>query len=368
MQRIYLDNNATTALDPRVCEAMLQEMRGPPSNPSSIHSFGRSARTMLSDARSQIASFFHASPSEIFFNSGGTEGLNALIQSARLKGEIITTRIEHAAIRKSIEHSKAAVQYVPVGSSGAPQAKDIAPLIGPNTACMIFSAANSETGAKIDLKTICQMARERGVPLFIDAVGFIGKEPLDLDPAIQAIVFSAHKFHGPKGIGGLFLRKGNKIGPQILGGGQENGFRSGTENLAGILGLAKALAITQNEQEKISHHLLKMRNFFESGLKASLDDLIIHGENRICNTSNIAFLGVSAETLLMQLDLIGIAASHGSACSSNSIEPSHVLTQMGIDRNVVKSSVRFSFSRMNSMEEVERAILLISQKVKALRA
>ncbi|MBX7065988.1 MAG: cysteine desulfurase [Parachlamydiales bacterium] len=365
-ERIYLDNNATTQLDPRVFKAMLLDLSGPPANPSSVHAFGQRAKGLLSKARAQTASFFGAKPEEILFTSGGTESINYFLRG--LSGHIITTSIEHSAIYKTLQASKLEVTELPVGLWGAPLPEQIEEALRPNTSAIILSASNGETGVKIDLESIAQIAYNRHMPLFIDAVSYIGKEPFVLYPGVTAVALSAHKFHGPKGIGALYLRSSLKLRPEITGGAQEMGRRAGTENLAGILGLGEALDILKESQAQITTQLLDLRIHFESELVREIPDIAVNGLGpRISNTTNIAFLGCDGETLLMQLDLAGIAVSHGSACSSGSLEPSRVLINMGIDRKTARSSIRFSLSRLNTREEIDIAVEKTAQIVKKLR-
>ncbi len=350
---------------------MLQDLSGPPANPSSVHWFGMQARHLLISARQKAASFFKAKPDEIIFNSGGTEGINFLLRGIGTKGHVITTTIEHSATYGTLQALESAglkVTYLPVALWGAPLPEQIANAIQPDTRAIVLSAANGETGVKIDLKEIAHLAELRNIPLFVDAVSYVGKEALPLYRGIAAIAISGHKFHAPKGVGALYLRSDIKLPSEITGGGQENMRRAGTENLAGILGLAEALEILKESQLDITNSLFDLRAHFEYGLRQAIPDLIIHGEGpRMCNTSNIAFLGIDGETLLMQLDLAGIAASHGSACSSGSLEPSRVLINMGIDRKTARSSIRFSLSRMNTREEIDLSVERISHIVKKLR-
>lgn len=371
MERIYLDNNSTTLLDPRVFKAMLADLKGPPANPSSVHWFGREAKNLLTAARHQSASFFQAQPEEIIFTSGGTESLNLMLRSLPPKGHLITTAIEHSASYKSIQALEAegmSVTYLPVGLWGAPLKEQIAGAIQHNTKAVALSASNGETGVKIDLAAIASLCETHRIPLLLDAVSYVGKEILTMMPGISGIAISGHKFHAPKGIGLLYLRSSFKLTPLLTGGNQEYQKRAGTENLAGILGLAEALQILRESQKEITQHILDLRLHFENGLRREMGDLIIHGDGpRLSNTSNIAFLGVDGETLLMHLDLAGIAVSHGSACSSGALEPSRVLTQMGIDKKTARSSLRFSIGRTNTREEIDRAIEICTSIVKKLR-
>jgi len=371
MKRVYLDNNSTTPLDPRVFRAMLTDFKGFPGNPSSTHWFGRQAKDRLVGARQYAASFFHANPDEITFTSCGTESINLMLRGLSPTGHMITTAIEHAAMYKTIQSMESqglAVTYLPVGLWGAPLPEQIEEAIRPDTRAIALSAANTETGVQIDIAAISSIAARRGVPLLLDCVAYIGKEVLSFSPSITAIAVSGHKFHAPKGTGLLLHRASTTLAPLMTGGNQEYRLRAGTENLAGILGIIEGLKILAESQVAITQQLYDLRLHFENNLQASLSDIIINGDgSRISNTSNIAFLGVSGETLLMRLDLAGIAASHGSACSSGSLTASHVLTQMGIDTKIINSSIRFSFARTNTREELDYALEIIVSLVNRLR-
>ena len=375
MARLYLDNNATTALDPRVFKAMLAEFSGPPANPSSIHYFGQQAKALLTLARRSIAAFFGAKPEELIFTSGGTESLNLLIRglfNGRPKGHLITTAIEHSAVYRTVQALEGAgldVTYLKVDSWGAPLPEQIEDAIRPNTTAIVLAAANGETGVKLDIEKVAAIAHLREIPLILDAVAYIGKEPLPLPPGVSAIAFSGHKFHAPKGIGGALVRSTLKLSPLLTGGGQEFQRRAGTENLAGILGLTEAIQILQEKQREITNHLQDLRDHLEISLLREIPDLIINGTGpRVSNTSNLAFQGIDGETLLMHLDMAGIAVSHGSACSSGALEPSRVLLQMGLDRSLARSSMRFSVSRMNTREEIEACIERIVEVVRKIRS
>lgn len=350
---------------------MLLDLSGPPANPSSVHWFGQKARNLLSIARQKTASFFKLKPEEIIFTSGGTESINLFLRGIGSKGHIITTSIEHSATYRTLQALESTglnVTYLPVSLWGAPLPDQISDAIRPDTRAITLSASNGETGVKIDLEAIAQLAETHHIPLFIDAVSYVGKEPLSLSRGIAAMSLSGHKFHAPKGIGLLYLRSDIKLPPEITGGSQENLRRAGTENLSGILAIAEALQILEEKQTEITATLSDLRGHLENGLIRAIPDLVIHGEGpRICNTSNIAFLGVDGETLLMQLDLAGVAVSHGSACSSGSLEPSRVLINMGIDRKTARSSIRFSLSRMNTREEIDQTLERTELIVKKLR-
>lgn len=370
MEHIYLDNNATTALDPRVFKAMLVDFQGLPANPSSIHWFGRQARNLLHKARQTTASFFQIKPEEVIFTSGGTESINTFLRGLGTKGHVITSTIEHSCVYKTLqilENQGLKVTYLPVGPWGAPLPEHVLSAIRPDTRAIALSAANSETGVKIDIEAIAEIAQTHQVPFLVDAVSFIGKEPFTMHPGITAVALSSHKFHGPKGIGALILRASQKLIPLSTGGPQEYQHRAGTENLAGILGLAEALEIISREQSQITRHLSDLRLHLEHGLKRELPEILINGEGpRISNTSSIAFPGIDGETLLIQLDMAGIAVSHGSACASGAMEPSRVLIQMGITQKISASSLRFSIGRMNTREEIEAVIQKTSLIVRKL--
>jgi cysteine desulfurase len=351
---------------------MLADLSGPPANPSSVHSFGRAAKQILNQARSQTAAFFGAKPEEILFTSGGTESLNMLLRGFCTKGHVITTPIEHSCIFRTIQALEAAgleVTYLEPGLWGAPLPEQVLNAIRPNTRAIILSASNAETGVKLDLEAIATLAEKRSIPLFIDAVAYIGKEPFTPHRGIAALAISGHKFHAPKGIGALYLRSDIKLIPTTTGGNQESNRRAGTENLSGILGLTEALQVLNEKQSEIIDGIRTLRLHFENGLLAALSDIAINGEGpRVSNTSNISFLGVDGETLLMQLDLAGIAVSHGSACGAGALEPSRILTRMGVDRKTARSSIRFSLSRMNTREEIDIALDKITSIVKALKS
>ena len=372
--RIYLDNNATTALDPRAFRAMAAEFGGPPANPSSVHYFGQQARTLLAEARKTVASFFGAKPEETLFTSGGTESVNLLLRgffSSRPRGHLITTAIEHSSLYKTVKTLEGAgllVTFVPVDALGAPLPEAIEAAIRPDTLAIALSAANGETGVKLDLEKIAALAEKRSIPLILDAVALVGKEPLLLPSGVSAIALSGHKFHAPKGIGAAIIRPSFKISPLFTGGGQENSRRAGTENLAGILGLAEAIRILGESQREITEKLQDLRNHFEMGLFRTLSGIEINGSGpRIPNTSNLFIDGVDGETLLIHLDMAGIAASHGSACSSGALEPSRVLLNMGQGKKRARSSLRFSFSKFNTREETDACLERMVEIISMLR-
>ena len=350
---------------------MLEDLSGPPANPSSVHFFGQRARNLLTRSREITSSFFDVKPEEVIFTSGGTEAVGLMIGSLGEKGHLITTALEHSCVYKSVQSLEAQgwnVDYLPCGLWGAPLPEMIEKAIRPSTKALILSAANGETGVKIDVDAIASIAEKHKIPFLLDCVALIGKEPFKMPRGVTALSIGAHKFHGPKGVGALITRSHFKIMPQLVGGAQEFKKRAGTENLSGILGLSEALSILKENQTEITQKLQDLKAHLEVELLRHIPDLFINGEGpRISNTLNAAFLGVEGESLLMHLDLAGIAVSHGSACSSGALEPSRVLTQMGIDRKTARSSIRISLSRFNTREEIELFIEKTEQIVKKIR-
>lgn len=352
---IYLDNNATTELDPKVRDVMLQEMQEPASNPSSIHLLGQKAKKRLENARKSIASLLKTDPSEIIFTSGGTESMNLILRSLLDQGHVITSNIEHACVYEtlqSLETPSLEVDYLSPGHWGAITLDQIQSAMKPHTRYIVLSAVNSETGVQTNIEEIAQFAEKNDLLLILDVVQLIGKEEFFLYPGISAFGFSAHKFHGPKGTGLAWIRKTCKKKAYLTGGKQEKQIRAGTENLAGILGFAKAFEMAYHSFDAIQKKLKKLQETFESTLKNELQ-VEVNGEGpRLFTTSNLYFPQMDAETLLIKLDLKGIYASFGSACSSGALEPSRVLTNMGYKKSRVLSSIRFSFSKFNTTDEI----------------
>lgn len=353
---IYLDNNATTPILPEVVEAMMRDLDGIPRNPSSVTTYGREARQKIILARRKIADYFGVQSEEVYFTSGGTESNHTMIHGfyKRKSGHIVTTHLEHASVLEPIRHLGAKVTYVEVGEFGAPTPQQIEKALQPHTSFIVLSGANNETGVMIDLHGIAELAAYHEIPLLIDGVALLGKANFTLPPGVAAISFSGHKIHGPKGIGLLIVRKKYKIPPLFRGGHQEHDMRAGTENLPGILGITKAIElITPDVPNKIA----ALRNAFEKNLSAC-----INGTGpRVSNTSNLYFPGIDAENLLIQLDQQGIITSLGSACSAGTLEPSHVLLSMGYPKARALSSLRFSFSRLNTINEVEKVVAKLNQ-------
>lgn len=368
---IYLDNNATTELDPQVAP-LLQEKR--PLNPSSTHFLGRKAQQLLQQARKDIAHYLQVFPEEIFFTSGGTESLNLLLQGFSPNsppGKIVTTKIEHAAVLKALlemEKKGYQISYVPIDPQGCVATEEVEKQLSSQVQLLVFSAVNTETGVKNPIKELSFLAQKRSLPLVVDGVGLLGKEPFQIYPGISAMAFSAHKFHGPKGIGFFYANSSYPFHSLLKGGEQEYHKRAGTENLNGILAMAKAIELLKDLPTTYLR-VQKLRDLFEEKIFTSLPYVYRNGEGpRIANTSNLSFLGVEGETLLIQLDQHQILASHGSACSSHALEPSRVLLEMGLGLERARSALRFSLSRLTTQEEIEKAAQVVCELVIAFRS
>lgn len=365
MRRIYLDNNATTGVDPRVLDAMMDDLSGIPANPSSVHHFGQEARKQITRARQAISGALHVKPHELIFTSGGTESLNMILRgfSGFSGGHILTSNVEHSAVfntLQALEKKGAKVTYLPAGLWGAVRLEQIEEAIRKETKLIVLSAVNNETGVKIDLEKIANLAKQASIPFVVDGVSLLGKEPFKIHDGISAMAFSGHKLHAPKGIGLAYIRSHFKLDPLFTGGDQEFAKRAGTENLSGILGLAKAVELLKNELPEATQRMQKLRDRLIEGLMEKLGNIVVHGQGpRIANTANISFPGAEGESLLMKLDLEGIAVSHGSACSSGALEPSRILRNMGIPADIARSSLRFSLSRFTTQEEIDTCIEII---------
>jgi cysteine desulfurase len=366
-KRIYLDNNATTGVDPRVLEAMLTELSSLPGNPSSIHYYGQEARQRLQYSREIIAAFFQVNPREVIFTSGGTEAMNLMLRgffSKEISGHAITSNIEHSCVDntlKSLQKNGLDISFLPAGLLGAVSPEQIQNAIRPNTRFIVLSAVNNETGVKLDIDDIAQTALKAGIPLIVDGIAWLGKELFTLHPGISAICFSGHKFHAPKGIGFAIVRPPMKIHPFITGGQQEYSLRAGTENLPGIIGLAKAVELLNIELPEATSRMAMLRDRLEAGILQRIDSVVVNGiGKRICNTSNLSFPDDYGEDLLIALDMAGIAVSHGSACSAGALEPSRVLTNMGVAPQIARSAIRFSLSRDTTLDEIDTAIEIIA--------
>lgn len=373
-EKIYIDCNATTGIDPRVLEAMLPELSSIPSNPSSFHFFGQEAKRRLQNSRELIADFFKVKPHEVLFTSGGTEAMNLLLHGffpKEVSGHVITSNVEHSCVYQTLNRLQKKgldVSYLPVGLLGSLSPEQIKKNIRPDTRFISLIAVNNETGIKHDLDAIGQIAIETGIPLIIDGVSWLGKELFTLHPGISGIGFSGHKFHAPKGVGFAIVRSSLKLSSLMTGGEQEYSLRPGTENLPGIIGLAKAIELLKIELPEATHRMAKLRDLLEAGLMEKASPVIVNGMGkRICNTCNLSFPDVHGEDLLIALDMAGIAVSHGSACSSGALETSRILTNMGLPQQIARSAIRFSLSRNTTFEEIHQTIDIVSTVVKNLR-
>jgi cysteine desulfurase len=378
MKTIYLDNNATTAIAPEVREAMLPYLSEFYGNPSSMHTFGGQVAEAVETAREHMAALLGANPEEIIFTSCGSESDNAAIWSAIQtqpeKRHLITTRVEHPAVLSVMQHWERQgyrVTYLGVDNKGRLNLDEYAEALTPDTALASVMFANNETGNIYPIQRMAEMAKEHGVLFHTDAVQAVGKTPIDLAhlPA-DMLSLSGHKLHTPKGIGVLYVRTGVRFRPFLRGGHQERGRRAGTENVPYIVGMGVAaqLATDHMQEERVNVALLRDR--LEKGLAERISDCIINGdvENRLPNTSNIAFKNVEGEAILLMLDRLGICASSGSACTSGSLEPSHVLRAMGVPFTYAHGSVRLSLSRYTTQEEVDFVIQNFPDVIKTLRA
>lgn len=374
-QFIYLDNSATTQIDPQLADLVRKELASPPGNASSWHSLGQIAKKKLLRSKECIAqSMGITSPDKIIFTSGGTEGLNMLIFGCAKNhsvGEIISTAIEHPAVLKALAHLAEQgwkITTLPIDEYGAVRPAQLHEAITENTKMVVLSAANHETGVQIDLEEIASICENAQVPLLIDGVALLGKSPIYFYPGITAMAFSGHKIHALPGSGFVYVKAGHHIAPLLHGGGQENGLRSGTENLLGIVGLAKAIEIFTTNETAVIQHILHLRNRFEEILLKQLSDVFINGTGiRLPNISNLYIKDLDAEDIVIQLDSHRIIVSMGSACSSGNLEPSQVLINMGYSHRRANQSIRFSFSRLNSEEEILYSAEVLCKIVESLR-
>lgn len=374
---IYVDNNATTKVAPEVFEAMLPYFKEDYGNPSSMHTFGGKVDRNIKEARTSVASLLGAAPEEIVFTSSGTESDNtaiwAAIQSNPDKKHIITSRVEHPAVKNLFEYlSKNGyrVTFIPVDSKGRLDMDYLYENLTDNTAIVTIMWANNESGVIFPIEKISQIVKERGAVFHTDAVQAVGKIQIDLNKIdVDMLSLSGHKLHGPKGVGALYVRKGTKFSPFLIGGHQESGRRGGTENVASVVGLGKASELAADYMEEENTRVKQLRNKLESELLKQIPNTIINGdrENRLPNTTNVSFEYVEGESILLMMDELGICASSGSACTSGSLEPSHVLRAMGVPFTAAHGSIRFSLSIYNTEEEIDFIIEKLPPIIKRLR-
>lgn len=342
-------------------------------NPSSMHLHGKKARQSLENSRQMIANFLRVKAQEIFFTSGGTESAHLLLNGIMLQkphGHFVTSGVEHACIyetAKGLEKKGYQTTFLNPGEWGAIQPDAVREAIRSDTRLISLMAVNNETGVKTDWEAIAEIAEANHIPFIVDGVALLGKEAFSIPKGVSAIFFSGHKIHASKGIGFCFCRQNVKLVPTIMGGNQEYNRRAGTENLAAIAGLAEAVNILEESQGNITLHMQQMRNLLEESLLKGLPNITINGDGpRVVNTSNISFIGVDGESLLMKLDLEGISVSHGSACSSGALEPSRILLNMNIPLTQARSAIRFSVGRTTTKSEIERTVLIIVKSINSL--
>lgn len=376
---IYLDNNATTRTDPAVVAVMLPYFTEQFGNASSVHAFGSEVATGLKAARKSLQALLGAAfDHEIVFTSGGTESDNTAILSAldtqEGRDEIITSAVEHPAVLALVEHLQATrgikVHIIGVDASGRLDLDAYRDALGPRTALASVMWANNETGTLFPVAHLAELAHAAGALFHTDAVQAIGKVPVDLQATqIDMLSLSGHKLHGPKGIGALYVRKGTKLSPLVRGGPQERRRRGGTENVPGIIGLGKAAELALGHLKAAPEDVGALRNRLEDSVVQQIGHCLVLGDrdNRLPNTSNVAFEHLEGEAILHHLNRAGIAASLGSACSSGSMEPSHVLRAMGVPASALRGAIRFSFSRENTVDEVDRVLQVLPEIITKLR-
>jgi cysteine desulfurase len=374
---LYLDHNATTPIDPEVRAVMLPWLENEFGNPSSVYSLGRRAAAALTAAREQVAALVGAQPSEIIFNSCGTESTNTAILSALAidpdKRHIITSAVEHSATIKLCEYLATRgyeITWLPVDDGGGLDLQRLEAAITSETAVVSLLWANNETGILFPIQEIAAITARKRVPLHLDAVQAAGKVPINLEElGAQYVSLSAHKLYAPKGVGALYVNRRARHTP-LLRGSQEESKRGGTQNVASIIAFGKAAELARNNLVSAADRIAKLRNRFEQTLLSSVEGVRRNGadEPRLPNTSNLTFSGIDAETALLLFDKEGLCCSAGSACSSGSINPSHVLTAMGVSRDEARASLRFSLGRTTTEAEIDRALEIIPGVIAKLRA
>ena len=375
---IYLDNNATTKIDEEVVAQMLPYLTTYYGNPSSKHEFGGQVTKAVRKAREKVAALLGAkNSSEIVFTSCGTEGNNAAITAALSavpdKKHIVTTCVEHPSVLnicKNLERQGYRVTYLPVNSRGQLNLEEVRNSITENTALVSVMYANNETGVIFPIEQIGEIAKASGAIFHVDAVQAVGKIPLNMqNSSIDLLTLSGHKIHAPKGIGALYVRRGLKFSPLLIGGHQERGRRGGTENVPGIVSLGKAAELAEQNLASISQERT-LRDRLERQILSTIPNTTINGDvsSRLPNTTNVGFKYIEAEAILLYLDRQGIYASSGSACSSGSLEPSHVLQAMNLPYSILQGSIRFSLSKYNTLAQIDRVCQILPGIIETLRA
>jgi cysteine desulfurase len=375
---IYLDHNATTPLHPAVWEAMRPFLTDVFGNPSSLHSEGLQARDAVEEARERVARLIGARAEEIIFTSGGTEAdnlaiLGSVLARQRLGRHIVTSQIEHPAVLggcRALETQGFRVTRLPVGSEGTINPDDLADVLTDDTLLVTLMHANNEVGTIQPIRACATLAHARGALVHTDAVQSLGKVPTLVDDlGIDLLSLSGHKIHGPKGIGALYVRRGTALDPMVTGGPQERGLRGGTEHVAAIVGLGAAAQLAGTQMSDTMPQVAGLRDRLEQGILATIPDVLVNGATatRLPTTTNVSFKGVDGQSLVVALDLKGVAASTGSACSSGSLEPSHVLIGMGLPDEWLQGAVRFSLGSGNTPAEVDAVLHILPPIVARLR-
>lgn len=379
MKAVYLDYNSTTPVDPAVVAVMAEHMTETYGNPSSVHSMGQKAKALMEAAREKIASFLGAEPSEIYFTSGGTEADNLAFKGAaaaaqRKGNHLITSQIEHHAVLESghfLEKNGYEVSYLGCDGDGVVSVEELKQTLKMGTTVVSVMMANNDTGVIQPVKQMAELCRDAGVLFHTDAVQAIGKMPVNVkDLGVDMLSLSAHKFYGPKGIGVLYVRRGVRLTPLFHGGAHEKRKRAGTENLVSILGMTKAMELVTSrigsEHERMSEH----GAYFIDKVQAAVPEVYLNGSrnNRVPSTVNLSFNGVEGESIILSLDLKGIAVSSGSACTSGSLEASHVLKAMHVDELLAQGSIRFSMGHCTTREELDYTVSVLPEIIERLRS
>lgn len=379
MRRVYLDHSATTPVDPEVAAIMMTYYTEKYGNPSSVHAFGREAKQALEQARNQVAELIGAESREITFTSGGTEADNLAIlgtaQALREKGKhIITSCIEHHAVLETCEYLEKNgfdLTVIPVDEEGVISVDAVKKAIRPDTILITIMHANNEVGSIQPIAEIGKLAKEHGIVFHVDAVQSLGKIPINVEEMkVDLLTVSSHKIYGPKGVGALYVRKGVRLVPLVYGGGQERKRRSGTENTPGIIGFGKACELAGKRMAEDAEKQRKLRDKLMNGIVERIEYVKVNGpvgEKRLPNNVNISIRYVEGESLLLSLDMLGIAASSGSACTSGSLDPSHVLLGMGLVHEIAHGSLRFSLGRQNTEEDIDYVLEQLPKIVERLR-
>jgi cysteine desulfurase len=376
-RRVYLDHNASTPVHPEVVAAMLPYFGEVFGNPSSVHGFGRDARAAVDAARERIAQFLGTRPEEIVFTSGGTESDNFGVKGlalARGRGHLISSKVEHHAVLRSMQALEAegfAVTYLPVDGHGMVDPDEARRALRPDTIAISIMHANSEVGTLQPVQALGAIAHEAGVPFHVDAVQTFGKIPIDVHAMhIDALSFSSHKIYGPKGIAGLYIRRGTKMVSIQHGGEHERRRRAGTENVPGIVGLGKAVEIRARDMKAEGERVSTLRERMWEGIRARVPEVRLNGHptERLPGTANICYRNVESESIVLGLDLKGIAVSAGSACTAGSVEPSHVLVAMGVPLDWAMGAVRSSLGRSTTAEDVDYVVESVVEVVRKIRA